>query len=64
MKSPELDGNAGTYADEGCQSAFVEGKGSFVDMDRASCGEGVGAGCGGLEPDLYNVEGLTWGSLA
>lgn len=54
----ELDGDAGTDADEGGEGAFVEGEWTFLGPDLAGGVEGVGVlGCG-LQADFDDIKGL------
>jgi hypothetical protein len=55
VEGAELDGDAGADADEGRESAFVEGRGAFVAEDGGRAREGRGVGCGCLEADFDYV---------
>lgn len=57
MEGAELDGDAGADAEEGGESAFVEGERAFVFVDGGHGGEGGGVARGGLKADLHDIYG-------
>lgn len=59
MECAELDGDTGSDSDEGGESSFVEGEGSFLRVDSFGGYEGVGVLCCCLEADFDYVEWLS-----